>query len=271
MAIKAMNARMRSLFEQSASYRRASVIIPFLAIAIALGVLAFRSYNLSVRMEQGLNSFAVRSIWYAAEVIARRSDVAANAQMFRASDSWQQVERNHPQPDFDNLQQWLDKHPWIISAIYIPDEDPTYSIYVTELPGNKESTDRLTSEFISASGGVKFTYSPSRLLETVSPAVLRQSLLDKANLPDTIDLGERATAGQNVALVPVGKSRGLTRTANGYAVVVPLTVEPVRRASRSEHRLPQWVGEPSRSEHSLCRAGPRSCGDRRGIRHQRTA
>ena len=135
------SAAARSLFEKSASYRRASIIIPFLAIAIALGVLAYRSYHLSVRMEQGLNTFALNYIAYAAEVIARRTDVAANAQMFRASDAWQQVERNHPQPDFDNLQQWLDMHPWIISAIYIPDEDPSYSIYVTELPGNKQAAD----------------------------------------------------------------------------------------------------------------------------------
>ncbi|HUF17856.1 MAG TPA: HAMP domain-containing sensor histidine kinase [Thermoanaerobaculia bacterium] len=208
---------MRSVFENSSAYRRASVIIPFLAISIALGVLAWRSYHLSVRMEQGLNSFAAHYLAYAAEITARRTDVAAGAEMSRASERWQQIERTSG-PDFESLQSWLDQHIWIVSAVYVPDDDITGSIFVTELSGNRSTQDRLTHEFYTATGSVSYTYDPSLLLASASKLVERDSVHRESNLPETDEIREHS----EITLTKAGTVRGVTRTAEGYAIIVPL-------------------------------------------------
>ncbi len=230
---------MRSVFENSSAYRRASVIIPFLAISIALGVLAWRSYHLSVRMEQGLNSFAVHYLAYAAEIIARRTDVAASGEMSRASDRWQQIERTSV-PDFASLQTWLDQHSWIVSAVYVPDEDITGSIFVTGLPGNRSTQERLTHEFYTATGSVSYTYDPSLLLASASKLVERDAMHQESNLPETEEIREHS----EITLTRAGSVRGVTKIADGYAIIVPLEAPLAEYGARASvmtsYASPGW-------------------------------
>src|SRR5712691_4050352 len=83
---------------------RASILLPFLIISIGLGVLAWRSYQLSVRMEHGVETLAKQYAGYAAEITARRVDSAVRSELFRASEEWQQVERHTATPGFGALQ-----------------------------------------------------------------------------------------------------------------------------------------------------------------------
>lgn len=232
-------AGMRSVFENSSSYRRASVIIPFLAISIALGVLAWRSYHLSVRMEQGLNSFAAHYLAYAAEITARRADVAAAAEMSRASDRWQQIERTSV-PDFDTLQAWLDRHPWIVSAVYVPDEDVTASIFVTEFPGEGAQNPRLTHEFYTATGSVSYTYDPSLLLASIRGLVARESVHQDSNLPETTEISEHS----EITLTRAGPLRGVMKTEDGYSIIVPLEAPldayGARASVKTSYASPGW-------------------------------
>ena len=55
---------------------RASILLPFLIISIGLGVLAWRSYQLSARMERGVDTLGMQYAGYAADITARRLDAA---------------------------------------------------------------------------------------------------------------------------------------------------------------------------------------------------
>ena len=216
------------------------MIIPFLAISVALLVLAWRSYHLSVRMETGLNTFAVHYLAYAAEVTARRTDVAASSEMFRAADAWQRVERANPSPDFDSLQGWLDQHPWIVSAIYVPDDDPANSIYVTELPNEKAIRgERRTQDFFTASGSVRYTYDAQRLLNVATRQVQRQTLLQEAAFPGSVEIG-----GQSRMSLTRARDRGLKKTEDGYTMVValspPLSDFGIRASVTTMHASTGW-------------------------------
>src|SRR5436190_20698314 len=129
---------------------RVSILVPLLIISAGLGVLAWRSYNLSVRFETGANMLAVQFAGYAAEITASRVDGAVGGEFFRAYDEWQQVERRYAQPNFTAFQEWLNRNEWIVSAIYVPDADPANSIFISELQGKpqKEPSPSLrTQEF----------------------------------------------------------------------------------------------------------------------------
>ena len=69
------------------------ILVPFLIVTIGLGVLAWRSYVLSARMEHGVNTLAMQYAGYAAEISARRIDTAVRDELYQASDGWQKVER----------------------------------------------------------------------------------------------------------------------------------------------------------------------------------
>src|ERR1700737_743089 len=99
---------------------RFSILIPFLIISSGLGVLAWRSYQLSVRMERGANDVAVQYAGYAAEITARRVDNAVRSEFSRAWDEWQQVERRNPSPNITSLRDWIMKNGGLVSAIYEP-------------------------------------------------------------------------------------------------------------------------------------------------------
>src|ERR1700756_4018825 len=110
------------------------ILVPFLIITIGLGVLASRSYVLSARMERGVNTLAMQYAGYAAEISARRIDAAVHDELYRASEEWQRVERRSPSRA--ELQKWIRDNDWIISALYVPDADPSSAIYASERPGS---------------------------------------------------------------------------------------------------------------------------------------
>jgi len=195
---------------------RVSILAPLLIISLALGVLAWRSYNLSVRFETGANMLAVQFAGYAAEITASRVDGAVGGEFFRAYDEWQQVERRYAQPNFTAFQEWLNRNEWIVSAIYLPDADPANSIFVSELQGKpqKETSPPLpTREFYTSSGTVRYTYDPARLLTRVHAAVRQQPLV---KISGTIQ--QRA----DVSLVQGVTRQQLMKLPDGVAVISPL-------------------------------------------------
>src|SRR5436309_15438703 len=119
-----------------------SILVPFLIVTIGLGVLAWRSYVLSARMERGVNTLAMQYAGYAAQISASRIDAAVRGELYRASEEWQQVERRSPSSA--ELQKWIHDNDWIISALYVPDSDPANAIYASELPGTAHTGARLT-------------------------------------------------------------------------------------------------------------------------------
>ncbi len=198
---------------------RVSVLAPLLIISAALGVLAWRSYTLSVRFEKGASMLAVQFAGYTAEITASRVDGAVGGEFFRAYDEWQQVERHYAQPNFTAFQEWLNRNEWIVSAIYLPDSDPANSIFISELQGKpqKELSPSLpTQEFYTSSGTVRYTYDPARLLSRVHAAVRQQPLV---KISGTIQ--QRADVSL-VRGVTKQHRQQLVKLRDGVAVISPL-------------------------------------------------
>src|SRR4051812_23728341 len=86
---------------------RASILLPFLIIAVGIAVLAGRSVLLSVQMERGASTMAAEYVHYAAEITAHRVDNAVRGELQKAIDEWQLVERRLPGPSFETLQSWI--------------------------------------------------------------------------------------------------------------------------------------------------------------------
>ena len=208
--VRSVVAKLREISRGSDRPERASILLPFLIISIGLGVLAWRSWQLSVRMEHSVETLAKQYAGYAADITARRVDSAVRSELFRASEEWQQVERHTARPGFSALQHWIHDNDWIVSAIYVPDADPTDSVYVTEVAreGNEA---RLTRELDTSSGTIRYTYDPARLLARISSEVHQQPLVDGP-------ADQRAV----VSVIDHPKKEGLARTAGGYAFVAPL-------------------------------------------------
>lgn len=183
---------------------RVSILVPFLIISAGLGVLAWRSYQLSVRMERGANTLAVQYAAYASEITASRVDAAVRAEFQRANDEWQQIERGSNTPDDETVRAWKNANDWIVTAIYIPDHDPASSVFVSELGDTNKNAQRLNREFFTSSGTVRYTYDPDRLLARVHPAIRQQ---------------QRAL----VTLVQARNTAGLMKLSNAFAFVTPLS------------------------------------------------
>ncbi len=191
--------------------RASSILLPFFIIAAGLGVLAWRSYQLSARTEHGLETVAMQYAAYTADITARRVDSAVRAEILRASDSWQQTERRLPSPNEPALQSWIHGNDWVASALYVPDIDPAGAVYVNERPEMRGGT-RLTREFFTASGLIRYTYDPVRLLEKIRPA-LRQRPLIQAR-----ELSHEA----RVELIAGAMAGGPFPSPIGFAYVAPL-------------------------------------------------
>jgi signal transduction histidine kinase len=191
-----------------------SILLPFLIISIGLGVLAWRSYNLSVRAEIGAKDLARQVATYAADITASRVDGAARAEMARVSDEWQQMERRVGDPTFATLRDWIANQDWIVDAIYVPDYDPASSIYVMEAPRQANEL-RLTREFFTATGTIKYTYDPTRLLALTA---VRNAMRQKFEAPrvNKVSLDQA-----EVALVR-GEQPGMIALQDGFAVVARL-------------------------------------------------
>ena len=220
---------------------RASILVPFLIISAGLGVMAWRSYELSVRMERGANTLAVQYAEYAAEITARRVDAAVRAEITRASDEWQQIERREPTLDAGSLGQFLAANPWIISAIYVPDHDPAAAVFVTAGEENGDAP-TLTREIFSSSGTVRYTFDPARLLAQVHGAIRQQPFIRIGETADTLPIEQRAD-------VTVVRSRapGLTHYADGFAYIsalsAPMSMYSVRAAVQTAYVGSGWENQ----------------------------
>src|ERR1051326_5447057 len=211
-------ARLRATLTQSERSTRArDVLLPLLIISIALGGLAWRAWQLSRQMEHGANTLAMQYAGYAADVTARQLDSAAGAELFKASEEWQQLERGMAKPTDTALKSWVAGHDWIVGAIYVPDADPTGSIFVRALAPSK-SEEGLTREFYPSGGLVRYTYDPSKLLAHVRSAVKVQPLMQSSRGAQThaqIDVVTKAPAGA-------------LRTGDGFGFVARLPARPPR-------------------------------------------
>ncbi|HEX8407308.1 MAG TPA: HAMP domain-containing sensor histidine kinase [Thermoanaerobaculia bacterium] len=212
---------------------RVSILLPFLLISIGLGVLAWRSYNLSLRTEQGAKQLAMHHAHSAASITAIRVDAAARAEMAMAVEEWQQIERRTGDPTFEALSAWIGQHEWIVSAIYVPDFDPASAIYASEDAKNARGEMRLTREFFTVKGSIKYTYDPRRLL--ARPSVQTAIRQQPRNESGTGQRNEQAAA---VALV-MGEKPGLRRLDDGFSVVTqlaaPLTPFGIRAIVRTSY------------------------------------
>lgn len=216
--LRRMLSRFRSPSDIGEGRDRVSILVPFLIICAGLGVLAWRSYELSVRMERGANTLAVQFAGYAAEITARRVDAAIRAELTRANEEWQQIERGSNTPDDEAVRRWINNHEWIVTAIYVPDHDPASSVYVSELAEANPNAQRLNREFFTSSGTVRYTFDPDRLLARVHGAIRQQPLIRTAGMPGMLGLDQRA----EVRVVPAPAESGLTRLTNGFAFTSPL-------------------------------------------------
>jgi signal transduction histidine kinase len=194
---------------------RVSILLPFLIISLGLGALAWRSYNLSVRMEQGATALAERYAHYTAEITALRVDAAVLGELSEAADEWQQLERRGAEPTLEALNAWTSQRSWIISAMYIPDEDPTQSVYTGETkPGSKVQL-KVDREVYTANGSIHYEYDPRLLLLQVGDALRQPAIRHKE---------KRGLAVQHeadVAVVYRGNS-GVEKLDDGFAFVAPL-------------------------------------------------
>ena len=210
---------------------RVSILLSFLIISAGLGVLAWRSYELSLRMERGANTLAVQLAGYAAEITARRVDAAIGAEVARASEQWQQIERRSADPDPRALREWINAHDWIVSAMYVPDADPASSVFVSEIADADDEKERQTRELFTSSGTVTYTYDTGRLLALARSTVAQQPRVPTPSSADTLRVS--LTAG--VTLVP-NAGRGIVRSGDGYAFLAPLAPPLASHAVRAEVR-----------------------------------
>jgi signal transduction histidine kinase len=214
--LDALTAKLKSIVPHPGRRRdRVSILLPFLIIALGLGALAWRSYNLSVRMEQGATALAGQYAGYAAEITARRVDAAIRSEFTLVSDDWQQTERRIGDPTFAALNAWISQHPWIVSAIYVPDEDPASSIYYSELGEPARGRRRLSRELFTSTGMVRYDYDPRLLLAAVGHAAQQPPLAKSA--AGTLAIQQKA----DVTLV-FGAKEGLEKLDDGFASVAPL-------------------------------------------------
>jgi signal transduction histidine kinase len=228
--LDAITTRLRSVLPHPGRSRdRVSILVPFLIISVGLGALAWRSYNLSVRMEQGAAALAGQYAGYAAEITARRIDAAIRSEGTLVSDDWQRTERRGD-PNFAAVRSWMDQHPWIVSAIYVPDEDPAGSTYVAEVrpAGGKV---RLSREIYTSTGTMRYEYDPIQLLAQVSHAAQQPPLAKTAR--GTLAIQHKA----DVTLVH-GAKKGLEKLDEGFASIAlldsPMQKFGVRAVVRTE-------------------------------------
>ncbi|HEX8152711.1 MAG TPA: HAMP domain-containing sensor histidine kinase [Thermoanaerobaculia bacterium] len=236
--VPALFARLRSLFRQGERKDHVSILVPFLIISASLGVVAWRSYQLSLRMESGAKTIAMQYARYAAEITARRVDAAASQEMAQAAEDWQHLDRQLPEPTFSALREWINTHHWIVSAIYVPDLDPASSIFVSELaPKPSGSSQRLSQEFYTSGGSLRYTYDPALLIARVQ-GEMRQK-------PLTSGVGAQEA---EIALIPARSAKaGELALPNGFSFVetlrAPLNSYAVRAAVRTSYLGTGWENQ----------------------------
>jgi len=227
-------AKLRHPSRGGARPDRVSFFLPFLIIALALGALAWRSYTLSVKMERGVSQLAGQYAGYAAENTALRVDAAVAAETVRVAEEWQQMEKRIPEPTFNTLRDWVAQHDWILSAAYIPDYDPASTIFASEVTSPSKARAKISREFFTSTGAVKYEYDPRRLLDSLQSAVRQQPFV---RTPGTFGIQRQA----DVALVaiPAASGAGLHKIDDGFAftsrLAAPLHSFGIRAVVRTEY------------------------------------
>jgi signal transduction histidine kinase len=202
---------------------RASVLVPFLIIAVAFAALGWRSWELSERMERGLDALAVQYLEYTAEITARRVDAATQGEVYRAAEEWQQIERfSGGAPGYDSLAEWLRQNDWILSATYEPDSDLTATLYLGQLSDSNAVRDLVRSDFYTVSGRVQYSWSPSLLISQLDRAVFRQPVTRGSHAWEASDLRQLV----EISVVDARLGRGLVRGEGELSVIEPLA-EPL--------------------------------------------
>jgi signal transduction histidine kinase len=210
---------------------RVSILLPFLIISLGLGALAWRSYHLSAKMEESATRLAGQYAGYAAEITARRVDAAAQAEMTRAAEEWQQMERRLGAPTFASLREWVLQHEWVVSAAYVPDDDPASSIFVTEPQSVPNDHKKLMgNEFFTSTGSLRYTYDADRLLAAVHATVRQQPLA-----------GGGTKHRANISLVHDASGDALRKIEGGFAFIAPLGRPLQAHGIRAEVRT-EYVG-----------------------------
>ncbi|MFZ2493533.1 MAG: HAMP domain-containing sensor histidine kinase [Thermoanaerobaculia bacterium] len=216
--VRAIFSKLTSVSRDGLRSYRVSIIVAFGIISIAVSGLAWRSYNLSSRMELGANTLAVQYAGYAADITARRVDAALRTELSRASEEWQQLERRIGDPTVTAVRDWMNDFDWIITAIYVPDLDPASSIFVSEVGGPRPSASKtIAREFFTSSGMVRYSYDPDRLLAQVQGAVRQQPLVRTA-MPDALEVQQSA----DVSVVKIARRPGVQRSGHAFTFYSPL-------------------------------------------------
>lgn len=234
MALDSTRSTFRSLFTGPGSFRP-YIVLPFLLVVAALGALSWHSYQLSIRTERGLATLSVQYLHHAAEISASRADAVISAEIFQAADDWQQIERAS-NPTRGSIEEWLRRNSWIVSALYVPDAEPELAVFVAQDLEN-EPTRTFKNEFFTASGAIRYSYDPSRLLQVVRGAIEQESQVHMAHLPEAIEVRERTQIG----VVRRGPDVGFVNTPIGPSVIVPLN-PPLHDYAISAYINPLFLG-----------------------------
>jgi signal transduction histidine kinase len=214
---EALVAKLKAIVPHPGRRRdRVSILVPFLIISAGLMALAWRSYNLSVKMEQGATALAEQYAGYAAEITARRVDAAVRAEITQITEEWQQMERR-AQPTNASLSAWIAQHDWIVSALYTPDDDPAASIYYAEPSTRPQAQTRITRDLFTSSGILRYGYNPRRLLAAVDQAVKQPPLAQNARR-GTLSVQQQA----DIEVVH-GVPEGIQKLNDGFASVALLS------------------------------------------------
>lgn len=208
----------RSFYERLTPGARFSIVFPFIIIVAALVVLAWRAYELSIRMERGLTALSVQYLGYAAEITATRADNVVRELVTGAAEDFRLLERSSGTADYTALQQWTLRHPWVVSALYVPDDDPEQSIFVREAepPGMGEE---LVGEFYTAQGAIEYTWDPEAVLSELRGSIVRTPEIHAPHLPEA----EELRSSSRLQLVRRSDSPPVGRAGQTMMVTVPLS------------------------------------------------
>ncbi len=212
-------------------YHASSILLPLFIIIAAMGVLAGRSYILSVRTERGAATLAQQYAAYSADIIAKSFDAAVRDEMTRAGEDWQQIERRPPVTG-DAVLKWMQQHDWITSAYYELDADPTASIYRSD-PDVKSQPGAPFLEIYSSKGLVRYTYDSTRLLERVRKAALSEQPL----LTQPLRQSKVTLSNANLRRGPIDAKRGFAFAA---PLAPPLSTFAVRASVDTGYAASDW-------------------------------
>jgi signal transduction histidine kinase len=231
--IRKLAAQSRPASRLGVRRHRLSIAVAFLIMSAALGVLAWRSYELAVRMERGANTLAVQYAAYAADITARRIDAAVRQAISQTADEFQAIERRTEMPDRGALSAWLEQKPWIATAMYIPDFDPASSIFARR--GEETPAARVSREFYTSTGTVQYSYDPASLIAFLAPSINPQQALIRSDA--TLPIQHQA----DITIVRTPAVQGLVHVRDGFAFYAPLGEPMSDYSARALVRL-SYVG-----------------------------